>query len=70
MVTDNRVLFFTGIYQDGTPVHMWQCQRCKTEGGSTSDALTALHFRTHWKTQACTRALLALKEPTTWLEWK
>ena len=69
-MTDNRAVYFTGIYRDGTTLHMWQCQRCRTTGGTTSQGLTALHFRAHWKTQACTRALLALQEPTTWLEWK
>jgi hypothetical protein len=66
-VTDDHVHYFTGIYQDGTHLAMWRCLRCQTEGGTTNASLSQVHFRAHWKTQACTRALHALREPEPFL---
>lgn len=58
---DERVAYWPDIYEDGTPLVMWRCERCKTIKGTANASLSELHFRAHWKTPACTRALQAMR---------
>lgn len=58
---DERVTYWPDVYEDGTHLTMWRCERCKTVRGTTNASLSELHFGAHWKTPPCTRALQALR---------
>lgn len=69
-MTDYRVVYFVSLYEDGTRITHWQCQRCKTIGGTTNQSLSELHFGAHWKGDTCNRALRMLRErgETLWIQ--